>query len=749
MPDRSDAATLQGPPGARVVYLLDASSGLEERLLRSWVTRRTKGERKFVRIVSSRRGRGGDPDALAEVLAGPGETHLIPLRVVWMAPEVGGHRSVTWKDIFKPGDPRDPKGLRAWLILTFKPSRVARVAGAGATVAELAEAYERSEDTDGFQPWVVRRAWRTLDLPERELAGNRYKVPRFVPEAILSRRSFLESITEGAEADGIDLATATARAREYLKEIAATHSPYVIDIIANLIHALYRQGYGQIRYHDDQIQRIAALGKQHPVVFLPSHRSNLDRLSLQFMLWENDLPANHTAGGINLDFFPVGPLLRRTGVFFIRRSFKDDEVYKRVLRAYIDFLIEKRFSLEWYMEGGRSRSGRLAPPRFGLLSYVTDSLQRGKADDVMLVPVSIAYDQIQDVPDYTREAQGRDKEGESLRWLFKAVRSLRKRYGDIHIRLGEPISLRSMAVSGEEDSIELQKVAFEAMKRIGQATPITPIAVVSIVLLAERGLARDAAHLAAECDRLIRFIEGRKLEMTEDIDLGDPAVVGGILDWLVESASVSTHEAVGRRVYWLEDTQMIQLSYYRNVVLHFFVPRAIAEMALADGATDAVDLVDRMLALRDLLKFEFFFTDRERFALEVAEDLAVDCPDWQRLLAEKGSAAVLRELGNPVAPWALLPILDAYQVVGDELESWRGEIDEKAFLKSCLARARLYRIEGRLIHGESVSAVVFKSALRLAENRGLIEDPSGRAAFAEELRRARDTAAAPGRARAG
>ncbi len=734
-------STLQAPPGTRVVYLLDVASGLEERVLRSWVNRAVKGDHEFVRIPSSRRGRGGDIHSLEAVLSGPGDTFLIPLRVVWMAPEVDGRRSVTWTEVFKPGDPRDPKGIRAWWTLSFRPSRVARVAAEGALVGDLAEAYAAADDTDGFETWVVRRAWRALDLPERELLGNRYKVPRFVPEAILSRRSFLESVAEGAEADGLDLATATERARNYLKEIAATHSPYVIDIIANLIHALYRQGYGQIRYHADQVQRVAALGKEHPVVFLPSHRSNLDRLSLQFLLWENDLPANHTAGGINLDFFPVGPLMRRTGVFFIRRSFKDNEVYKRVLRAYIDFLIEKRFSLEWYMEGGRSRSGRLNPPRFGLLSYVADSLHRGKADDVMLVPVSIAYDQIQDVGDYTREAQGRDKEGESIRWLFKAVRSLRKRYGDIHIRFAEPISLRSMAVSGEEESIELQKVAFEAMKRIGQATPITPIAVVSIALLAERGVARDADHLARECARLLRFIEGRELEMTDDVDLADPAVVTGILEWLVETADLPTHEAVGRRVFWLEDTQMIQLSYYRNVVLHFFVTRAMAEMALASGAADPDDLVDRMLALRDLLKFEFFFADRERFAREVAEDLAVDSPDWQRVITEEGPHAVLAQLGSPVAPWALLPILDSYQVVGDELESWRGAVEEKAFLKSCLARARLYRIEGRLLYGESVSQVVFRSALKLAENRGLIEDPSGRAAFAEELRQARQAAA--------
>src|SRR5207247_7828885 len=125
----------------------------------------------------------------------------------------------------------------------------------------------------------------------------------------------------------------------------------------------------------------------------------------------------HTAGGINMNFFPMGGLMRRTGIFFIRRSFKDNEVYKFVLRQYIDYLIEKRFPLEWYIEGGRSRSGKLLPPRFGLLAYVVDSYRRGRADDVALIPVSIAYDQISDVQDYAHEQRGGVKQRESFGWF--------------------------------------------------------------------------------------------------------------------------------------------------------------------------------------------------------------------------------------------------------------------------------------------------------------------------------------------
>lgn len=721
-------------------------------MLRKWLAGHVE-DPETVRIKSSRRRKSRLTEDLAHHLEGPDPLYLIPTRVVWMAPEKDGRRSVGWSDAFKPGDPRDPRGIRARLIRTFRPGRVKLVAAPGASRSDLRSAYEESGEVDGMAAFVTRRAWRALDRAERQIRGNRYKIPRFVPETILSRGEFVRAVDEHAADSGIDSEKARTTAARYLREIAATHSPYVIDLIANAIHTLYRQGYGEIRYSDDEVRRIASLGQEHPVVFLPSHRSNLDRLSLQFMLWENDLPPNHTAGGINLNFFPIGPLLRRTGVFFIRRSFRDNELYKIVLRAYIDFLIEKRFPLEWYMEGGRSRSGKLNAPRFGLLHYVVDAVHRGKSEDVQLIPVSITYDQIQDVPDYAREAQGRGKEEESIGWLLRAVRSLRRRYGDIYIRFGDPVPVSSALspIDGEEDddSPALQKLAFEVMYRIGRVTPVTPIAMVSISLLAARGKARTAGEVADECARLVAFIRSREIPTTERLELDDPASVGRILDWLGEHNNVSSHEAIDRRVFWLDDEQMIRISYYRNVVVHYFVNRAIAEMALTSlvgGGRDPETVRRRMLEIRDLMKFEFFFPEKDEFITAVSDDIAVDVPGWEEVLASAGPLGVLARMGEPVAYWAVLPFLDAYQIVGDELETMRGDFDEKRFLQACLDRARMYRIEERLFSGESASQVLFKSALALARNRGLIEDGvdvmERREAFATEVREARDLAAA-------
>lgn len=744
---------LAAPSGSPVVYLLDAASDYEVSLLERWLSQERGGEAETVRISSSRRGKGGDIERLARVLGADGDPYLIPLRVLWMAPAKKGRRGVSWWDVVLPGDVRDPRGLRARWIRMTRPGRVRLIAAGGAGASELSEDYQASGQVDPLTSYVTRRAWLVLDRAERRLRGNRYKIPRFVPEAILSRREFLDSVDAVAAETRMAPAVAREKAEQYLREIAATHSPYVIDLIANAIHKLYSQGYGEIRYSDDEVKRLAKLGEGHPIVFLPSHRSNLDRLSLQFMLWENDLPPNHTAGGINLNFFPVGPLVRRTGVFFIRRSFKGNQLYKTVLRAYLDYLVEKRFPLEWYMEGGRSRSGKLMPPRLGLLSYVVDSLRRGKADDLRLIPVSIAYDQIQDVPDYAREAQGRDKEKESIGWLLRAVRSLRRRYGDIHIRFGEPVSVGDMlgSIETEDDtSVGLQKLAFEVMFRIGQATPVTPTALVSVALLAALGNARSADQVAEDTLRLLEFARARAISTTEDFDLHDRSRVAAVLDWLAENDNVSSHEALGRRVFWLNEEQMIRISYYRNVIVHFFVNRALAEMAfgsVAETGDERPETVrDAMLAFRDLLKFEFFFPEKEQFLSNVDDDIAIDVPGWERVLNTTGPGEVQAKLGAPLAYWAVLPFLDAYQIVGDELEALKGKFDEKSFLKACLDRARMYRIEDRLISGESASQVLFKSALALARNRDLIDRSehvaTRRAAFAAEVRDARRLAAA-------
>jgi glycerol-3-phosphate O-acyltransferase len=749
----------------RVILLLDASSRLEERLLRDWIARHAPEGARHEAIVlppSRRRLRRAHLDPRLEASLAAGDDPLLaPLRVVWLAPLRDGQRAARVSDLLRLGDPRDPGTLRARRIHSRAPERCRIVAGEPAPTSELRARWREGSATGvghvlGLAEFVALQAALALERAERRLRGARYKVPRFVHEALLSRPAFRGGLARLARELGRDETKVAREAARDLREIAATHHPFVIDLVTQLWGAMYSRGYGELRYDRRELESIAALGQRHPVVFLPTHKSNLDHAVLQYMLHENGLPPNHTAGGINMNFFPLGPLVRRSGVFFIRRTFKDDEIYKFVLQHYVDYLIEKRFPLEWYIEGGRSRSGKLLPPRFGLLAYVVDAWRRGKSEDVMLIPVSIAYDQISDVGDYAAEQRGGAKERESFGWFLRVLRRLGNQYGNIEIRFGEPVSLAKTLGTPEpgaepnpdERNLALQKLAFEVCVRINRATPITPTSLVALALLGRGDRAQSLPELVDSLRNLVDLVARRRLPTTEDLDLGTPEGLSRVLEPLVANGLVKRFAEGPEPVYMIGEDQHLAAAYYRNSVIHFFVDGAIAELALLRAAEDDVverrrEFWDETLRLRDLLKFEFFFAEKETFRSEIQRELSLHVPGWEDELGRGPDAVVdvLTRIRPLSAHRTLRPFLEAYRVVGDTLESLAPEtpFDEGSFLRACLALGRQYALQRRLRSHESISKVLFQTALRLARNRGLLEAGSPdlearRRAFAEEIR---------------
>jgi glycerol-3-phosphate O-acyltransferase len=748
----------------RVVFLVDAASPLEERLLDEWIKAHhvpTGIPFETVAIPPSRRRRRRNPDRapLEGALAAPDDPLLTPLRVAWLPPPRSGGPLRRLVKLVVAGDPRDPGRWRQRWVARSHPERVQVVLADAAPVSELRDRWRAAggagfAETSGLADFVIRQAALALERAERRLRGRRYKVPRFVSESILARPAFQGGLRRLAQELGRPFPDVVREAAADLAEIAATHSPYIIDLTAQLIRVLYSRGYSAIQYDRTELERIYQLAQRHPVVFLPSHKSNLDHLVLQYALHENGHPPNHTAGGINMNFFPMGQLFRRSGVFFIRRTFKDDAVYKFVLHHYVDYLIEKRFPLEWYIEGGRSRSGKLLPPRFGLLAYVVDAYRRGKSEDVHLVPVAIAYDQIQDVGDYTAEQRGAAKQRENFGWFLKVVRNLRRRYGAIHLRFGEPVSLSQVMgpsnpdaePNADEQNLALQKLAFEVSARINRVTPVTPTSLVTLALLGRGDRAQSVDEVVVALKNLLNYVRGRDLPTTGDFDLDDRDGVRRTLDQLVENGVVTCYAGGFEPVYAIGANQHLTAAYYRNTIAHFFVNSAIAELALLRAAED--DVLDfrsefwaEALRLRDLLKFEFFFAERERFRPQLTDELQFHAPGWEETI-ERGPAAiqsVLRRIRPFTAQRVLLPFFEAYRVVADGLaRETAAAIDERAFLTRCMSLAEQYRLQRRIRSGESVSGVLFEAALRLAKNRGLLTDSpdlaARRTALAAEIR---------------
>ncbi len=755
-PAFASRAPLRGEPdwpvaeARRPVFLIDASSRLERRLLEAWIERKrpagiAAADCDVIAIPPTRRrSQRVSLGPLEECLASGTDALLAPLRIAWLPRKRGGVRRVRLSDVLRFGDPRDPGRLRQRWILARESDRCRIVAGEPAPVSELRQRWRDAggqdlEQTTGLSDFVARQAALALERAERRMRGARYKVPRLVHEDILKRPSFRGGIMRLARELDRPVEGVNRDAARYLREIAATHSPYVIDIAANLIRLLYTRGYGEaLHYEAAELAGVKALSQQHPVVFLPSHKSNLDHLVLQYALHEQGHAPNHTAGGINMNFFPVGPIVRRSGVFFIRRSFKDKPVYKFVLHHYIDYLIEKRFSLEWYIEGGRSRSGKLLPPRFGMLAYVVDAYRRGKSDDVFLIPVSIAYDQIQDVGDYAAEQSGAPKEKESFGWFVRLVRRLGRRYGNIHFRFGEPISLAKTLgrpnphaePDPDEENLAVQKLAFEVCVRINRVTPITESSLVALALLGSGFRALSVDETVQALRNILHFVSVRKLPTVGDLDLHEAEGVRRALDDLVENGLVSRLAEGPEPVYRIGPEQQLAAAYYRNTVVHFFVIACIVELSLLRAAeTKDGDRVaafwDEAMQLRDLLKFEFFFAEKEIFRGEIVQELRVYDAEWeQRLRAgDEEVLAVLRSFRPFSSHRVLRPFVEAYQLVADLLEQLDASepFDESGFINRCMGLGRQYHLQRRIHSAASVTQVLFRNALRLAENRGLLD----------------------------
>jgi glycerol-3-phosphate O-acyltransferase len=764
------AIALKGEPSwpqdaGPFLFLFEVSGPLEERLLDGWIARHrsdvpqeTLEHRARLPQTRRRRQRRLTDPRLEAFLSGDDDPLLVPLRVIWLPRSRDGQRTVGWRDLFEFGDPRDPDPIRQHVIFRTRPDRCRIVMGEPVRLSDVRVAWADPKgrgQKEGYSlsDFAALRAWLSLERAERALRGNRYKVPKFPRESLIETRSFARGVAALAKDAGTSYGHMALRTRHYVREIAATHSPYVIDLVAGGFRWIIGKAYVDLRYDREELEALYQMSQQYPLVFLPSHKSNFDHLILLYVLYENGLPPNHTAGGINMNFFPVGPFLRRSGLFFIRREFKDNAPYKFVLRQYISYLLEKRFPLQWYIEGTRSRSGKLRPPRLGLLAYVVEAYEQGASDDVIFMPVSIAYDQIQDVGSYTAEQMGGKKQRESFSWFFRTLRSLRRRYGAAHIRFGAPISLQAFLATQDAPPVEaddahnpaIPKLAFEVSARINEVTPITPISLVTLALLSSGDRALTLDELMTALEPFLAYVSERDLPVTEKLTADDRQRVIGALADLKDHGVVSRFEGATDIVYGISREHHLAAAYYRNTIIHFFVNSAITELALLrilelDRGAKPAEVIDEALRIRDLLKFEFFFAGTDEFADQIRSELDYHDAAWKTHVEERNVRVVLDTFHPFRSPAILRPFFDAYAVVGQVVEShaYESVLDPDQLASESLALGKQWLLQSRLRSPESVSLGLIGSALQLADNRGLIEPTSDivekRLTFAAELR---------------
>lgn len=544
---------------------------------------------------------------------------------------------------------------------------------------------------------------------------------------VLADAGFRDDLARIALDTGRTDEEAVRAARKYLREMVADPSPLMVGLAARAGRLLVRRNYRAIRHDPVELERLAELGAEHPLVFLPSHKSQLDHVVLHYLMWRGGYPPSYTASGINMNFLPVGPVLRRCGSFFIRRRIGDKPIYKRVLRAYLAHLLEQGHPVEWYVEGTRSRAGKLLPPTFGLLTYAAEALWTGRCDDIYVVPVSISYDHVEEIEPYASEQLGASKRRETFVWMIKSILMMGRKYGDIHVRFGQPISMSNLFAHHEESDRRgmVATLGYEVCSRINQATPVTaPSLVASAILGARPDAGLTMERLIRAVDDLVEDAASRGLPTVDALAgsldrAGMERIVGTLARRGILTIDRGTSGSGGASpTYRIEPDQRLVASFYRNTIAHHYVVPAAAEIAIASAGQATGDSLvegfdDRLDVLHGMIETDFFLPDPESFAGQVRSELTRRVPAWESLLLDEGPGTVLDRLRPHRTPWALRHFLEAYWVVAGQIAEQTGRTsDTKSFLRSALDRSFAH-VRRERISPEAASLSLLSAGLRV------------------------------------
>jgi len=550
------------------------------------------------------------------------DVQLVPVSIFWgRAPEREEREGSPWRGL---------RLLRVWAaegwggrsrlkklfaMVFFRRAVVAKF-GKPISLRDLV-AVARVEGLDRER--MVRRAARLLRTEfrsEREAAiGPDLSHRRTLIDSMMREPRVRDAILREVDDRKTTIAKVEARAEAIGREIAADYSYLLVRVMERLLGRLWNRIYEGVDLRG--VERLQSLAKDNTLVYVPCHRSHIDYLLLSYVVHDIGLTVPHIAAGANLNLPIVGGILRRGGAFFLRRSIKGDELYSEVFAAYVHEVLKRGFPMEYFVEGGRSRTGRMLPPKAGLISMTVQSYLREHSRPLLFVPVYIGYEKLMEGGSYTEELEGGAKRKESIFGLIGAIRDLRKQhFGSVGVSFARPIALGELLdAEGARDmngwladkalrKRALTEVSRQIAERINGSAHLNPVALVATALLATPKHAADAAQLASIVERLSRLAAQSRTA---------PEIAVTTLSGSDAIAHTQRMGYLTRRTHPLGDVVMadaasaVSLTYFRNNVLHCFaLPGLIACLIVQHGVIGKTKLARLARELYVLLESELY-----------------------------------------------------------------------------------------------------------------------------------------------
>ncbi len=604
---------------------------------------------------------------------------------------------------------------------------------------------------------TVRKAARLLRVHFRRqraaTIGPDLSHRRLLVDEVLASAPVRQAIMREAQFNQRSERRVEKRARRIAREIAAHYSHAVVRILETTLGWVWNRLYDGVEVRNfDSLNEIAG-GTE--VIYVPCHRSHIDYLLLPYVIFSRGLVAPHIAAGSNLDLPLIGPVMRRGGAFFMRRSFRGDALYSAVFRSYVAAIIARGFPVKFFVEGTRSRTGRLLNPKLGLLAMTVEAYLRDRRRPIVFVPVYFGYEKLVEGQSFLGELTGRGKQRETFLSAVRSLRALRERFGTVDVNLGEPIRLDAMLDSVNADWRDERVEQFfrppwieEAVVQLGrrimvainEAAVANPVSLTALIVLSMPKQAIVEVELRKQLELYLRLLDAAPYSQRAARTSLAPAEIIAHCEqmrWLDRRP-----HALGDILY-MSERKAVLASYHRNNIVHMFaLPSLIAAALCNRSEIGTTELAATLKRVYPCFKDELF----------LCSDVAALDKDIDRVVAAMASVGIVerhmglvsrpRESRVTAAQFALLcgivePYIEHYYLAVIYLiEHGPNVLDKAGVVTRCVEAADQLSMLYTLSSPDLFEASLFETLIDSLTRQGLIdEDADGRLSFAVALER--------------
>ena len=581
----------------------------------------------------------------------------------------------------------------------------------------------------------------SVDNIRKAIVGPTLKSKLELKEIILHHPKLEAFMQRRSRSSNQEIWKVRMEADKYLEEIAANYNYTLIQLAEKVLDWIWNNIFDGIEVDNNSLQKVKQASRHHTLVYIPCHKSHTDYMIISSILFQNKLSLPCVAAGKNLAFWPLGPLFRRGGAFFIRRSFKGLKFYAEVFSLYVKTLVQLGHNIEFYIEGGRSRTGKMVLPKLGLLAILIQAVEEGFCDDLVFVPISICYDRIPEEESYLTELSGGARVQENIGQLVRARRFLKKRYGRVYVQFAEPLSLQHYlqrfggdfsTLAPKDRHVLYRDFGYRIINSINQASLVTPHALAASALLASSRRGVSVGEFQEICRIFYDFLVDTGAQLSKTLRNFDTLIDETLKDFerskLIGKLK-DEDDDLEEEVFTVEDSKRLALEYYKNNLIHFLISAAYVSSSILGQQTfrfSRAQLLEDVAFMKDFFKFEFVY-DNEIKNEDLVDDVirAFESLGWLHRVNGNDQPCILAHKGLRAA-YAFQGLLQNYfegywLVLRAVRYLQKKPYSEKDFLKK-VSNLGQKALKLELIERpEAISNIMFANAIKYYLEKGVIE----------------------------